>query len=381
MTGYVSVKGGKYYAVLNLYVNGERKKKWICTQLPEKGNKRKAEQFLRDKIIEYERMSGLIQTDVTFSDYIRYWLVQTARKVDDVTLQGYKVLAEKHILPYFDDKDIKLLDVDWKVLQDYIDYKHKFGKRNGSGGLSPRSLKLHKNILNQALSMAVKNNHILTNPCQFVTLPQIVPYESKYYTSDQIRNLFEKLHDDPMLPVVKITAIYGLRRSELLGLQWSSIDFDAKTMLIRHTVVKVNRIVEKDKTKNASSHRIFPLTDETIEIFKQMKNEETLNRKLYGSEYVPNDYVFKWPNGKPYSPDYITHRFNDLLKIHNLPHIRFHELRHSCASILLSMGWSLKDIQEWLGHSDIKMTANIYSHLDTTRKNSIASAISGSLGA
>ena len=152
-------------------------------------------------------------------------------------------------------------------------------------------------------------------------------------------------------------------------------------MLIRHTVVKVNRIVEKDKTKNASSHRIFPLTDETIEIFKQIKNEETLNRKLYGSEYVPNDYVFKWPNGKPYSPDYITHRFNDLLKIHNLPHIRFHELRHSCASILLSMGWSLKDIQEWLGHSDIKMTANIYSHLDTTRKNSITSAISGSLGA
>ena len=229
--------------------------------------------------------------------------------------------------------------------------------------------------------MAVKNTHILTNPCQLVTLPQIVPYESKYYTSDQIRNLFEILHDDPMLPVVKITAIYGLRRSELLGLQWSSIDFDAKTMLIRHTVVKVNRIVEKDKTKNASSHRIFPLTDETIEIFKQIKNEETLNRKLYGSEYVPNDYVFKWPNGKPYSPDYITHRFNDLLKIHNLPHIRFHELRHSCASILLSMGWSLKDIQEWLGHSDIKMTANIYSHLDTTRKNSIASAISGSLGA
>lgn len=381
MTGFITVKSGKYYVVINLYVNGERKQKWISTQLPEKGNKRKAEQILREKIIEYERKSGLIQTDVTFSDYIRYWLEQTARKVDEITLQGYKILADKHILPYFDDIDIKLSDVDWKVLQDYIDYKYKFGKCNGSGGLSPRSLKLHKNILNQTLNMAVKNNHIIANPCQFVMLPKIIPYESSYYTSEQLKRLFDALNNDPMLPIVKTTAIFGLRRSELLGLQWKSIDFEAKTMLIRHTVSKVNTVVAKDKTKNASSHRLFPLTDETIEIFKQIKDQEALNRKLYGSEYVSNDYVFKWPNGKPYSPDYITHRFNDLLKIHNLPHIRFHELRHSCASILLSMGWSLKDIQEWLGHSDIKMTANIYSHLDTTRKNSIAIAISDSLGA
>ena len=76
-----------------------------------------------------------------------------------------------------------------------------------------------------------------------------------------------------------------------------------------------------------------------------------------------------------YSPDYISHRFNDLLKKHNLPHIRFHELRHSCASMLISMDWTLKDVQEWLGHSDIKMTANIYSHLDVSRKNNIAASL------
>ena len=149
--------------------------------------------------------------------------------------------------------------------------------------------------------MAVKNNHIIANPCQFVMLPQIIPYESSYYTSDQLKRLFEALNNDPMLPIVKTTAIFGLRRSELLGLQWKSIDFEAKTMLIRHTVFKVNTVVAKDKTKNASSHRLFPLTDETIEIFKQIKEQEALNRKRYRSEYVSNDYVFKWPNGKPYS--------------------------------------------------------------------------------
>lgn len=379
MTGYLTIRGGKYYAVLNRYVKGKRKKKWICTQLPVEGNKRKAEQFLRNKIQEYERLEGLNHTDISFSDFIRFWLEQTTRKVDDITLQGYSQLAEKHILPYFDNYKIALTDVNWRILQEYIDIKYKSGRLDGKGGLSPRSLKMHKNIFNQTLNLAVKNGHILNNPCQFVAIPQIIPYESKYYTIDQIKRLFTALEGDPMQPIIMITAIYGLRRSEVLGLQWKSIDFEAKTMLIRHTVVKVKCVVTKDKTKNASSHRIYPLTDETIMILKQIKEQDAQNQDLFESDYISNDYVFTWPNGKPYSPDYITRRFSKLLKIHNMPHIRFHELRHSCASILLSMGWSLKDIQEWLGHSDIKMTANIYSHLDTTRKKSIALAMSEKL--
>ena len=379
MTGFLTIKGGKYYAVLNRYIRGKLKKKWICTQLPVKGNKRKAEQFLRNKILEYERMEGLLHTDIAFSDFIRFWLEQKEHRIDDITLQGYSQLAETHILPYFDDYNIALKDVNWKILQEYIDIKHKSGRLDGQGGLSPRSLKLHKNILNQALDLAVKNGHIPNNPCQFVTIPQITPYESKYYTSDQIKKLFTVLQGDPMLPLIKITAIYGLRRSEVLGLQWSSIDLEAKTMLIRHTVVKVKQVVAKDKTKNISSHRIFPITDDTISIFRQLKEQDLLNQEIFKLDYISNDYVFTWPNGKPYSPDYISRKFSRLLKNHNMPHIRFHELRHSCASILLSMGWSLKDIQEWLGHSDIKMTANIYSHLDTTRKKSIALSISEKL--
>ena len=152
-------------------------------------------------------------------------------------------------------------------------------------------------------------------------------------------------------------------------------------MTIRHTVSKVTAIVAKDKTKTASSHRIFPLTPEALEIFRRVKEEEQQNRLMFGSEYQANPYVFKWPDGHNYTPDYISHRFNDLLKKHNLPHIRFHELRHSCASMLIARGWTLKDGQEWLGHSDIKMTANIYSHLDTARKTSIAASLAEKFGA
>ena len=381
MTGSLTIKNRKYYAVLNVYVDGKRKKKWICSDLPEKGNKRRAEQFLREKIAEYERMEGIVRSDILFSDYVRLWLEQIARKVDTVTMQGYQVLADGHILPYFDEAKIALTDIDHKILQRYIDTKHRSGKLNGKGGLSPRSLKLHKNIINQTLNLALQNKLILSNPCQFVVLPQSVRYESSFYNDRQLKELFTALDGDPLLPLVKITALYGLRRSELLGLQWDSIDFEAQTMTIRHTVSKVTEVVAKDKTKNASSRRTFPLTPEAIVIFRAAKNQEAQNRIAFGREYQENSYVFKWADGHTYSPDYISHRFNDLLKKHSLPHIRFHELRHSCASMLISMGWTLKDVQEWLGHSDIKMTANIYSHLDTARKSNIAAALADKFGA
>ena len=380
MTGSLTVKNGKYYAVLNVYENGKRKKKWINSGLTEKGNKRRAEQFLREKLAEFERMEGIVRSDILFSDYIRIWLEQIARTVDSVTMQGYQTTAAGHVLPYFDQQKTALENIDHKVLQQYIDLKAKCGRLDGKGGLSPKSLRAHKNIISQALDMAVKNKLILSNPCQFVVLPPLERYESTYYNANQIKDLFDALRNDPMLPLVKITVLYGLRRSELLGLQWDSIDFELGTMTIRHTVAKVTEVVAKDKTKNASSRRTFPLIPEAMEIFKAAKCQEEQNRIAFGNQYQENSYVFKWPDGHTYSPDYISHRFNDLLKKYDLPHIRFHELRHSCASLLISMGWSLKDVQEWLGHSDIQMTANIYSHLDTTRKNGIAMSLAEKLG-
>lgn len=92
------------------------------------------------------------------------------------------------------------------------------------------------------------------------------------------------------------------------------------------------------------------------------------NREFFGDTYVENDYIFKWANGAMYDPSYISHKFGDLLRKYNLPHIRFHDLRHSCASLLLAKGCSLKDVQDWMGHADIKMTCNIYGHLDLSRK-------------
>lgn len=128
MNGCLQVKNGKYYIVLSYMENGKRKRPWIATGLPEKGNKRKAEQMLRKKLHEYEVKSGIIRCDTLFSDYVRHWLTVVQKKVDTVTYQGYELLANSHILPYFDASGVKIQDVTRNILQAYIDEKHASGR-------------------------------------------------------------------------------------------------------------------------------------------------------------------------------------------------------------------------------------------------------------
>ena len=381
MTGSLQIKSGKFYMVLNIQENGKRKMKWISTGLAVKGNKRKAEQMLRETLQTYEIEQRGPKCDMPYSDYVQKWLEYVHRKVDEVTYQGYELLAQRQIIPWFQEKSTKLDEVSLPLLQEYIDEKATKGRADGKGGLSPRSLRLHKNILYQSLTEAVKDGLIASNPCQHVILPKNVRYESHFYTVEQLNQFFEAIRDEPLYPLLKITTIYGLRRSEVLGLKWDSIDFGAGTMTIRHTVSKVTKAVEKDKTKNATSYRSFPLTEEAQRIFQAAKAEEEKNRRLFGRQYQESDYVFKWADGRSYSPDYITSKFPALLKKHGMPHIRLHELRHSCASLLINAGFTLKDVQEWMGHADIKMTANIYGHLDVSRKQSMAEKLSGDLSA
>ena len=147
---------------------------------------------------------------------------------------------------------------------------------------------------------------------------------------------------------MKITATYGLRRSEVLGLKWTSINFEADSMQISHTVVKLNTTVRKDKTKNTSSFRSFPLIPEIKQLLIEEKKRQEQNRKEFRKMYENSPYVFVWDNGKPYATEYVSQHFRRILKWNDLPHIRFHDLRHSCASILLSRGFRLKDVQDWL---------------------------------
>ena len=175
---------------------------------------------------------------------------------------------------------------------------------------------------------------------------------------------------------------YGLRRSEAVGLKWSAIDFDSKAISIKHKIVEnQNGLKGMDVMKTKSSYRTLPLIPKVEEILlKERARQEEMKRvmrKAYSKKF--EEYVCVDALGDILRPDYVTDHFAILLRTNGLRKIRFHDLRHSCASLLLANGVPMKMIQDWLGHSDMGTTANIYSHIDSESKKVSAQAISSAL--
>ena len=195
------------------------------------------------------------------------------------------------------------------------------------------------------------------------------------YNEKELENLFSVVKGKRIEFAVTLGAFYGLRRSEIVGIKWDAIDFERKTFTIKHTVTEVMldgkvTMVDKERTKTKSSHRTLPLVKPFEELLLRMKAEQETNRRVCGSAYCRKNEL-----GELVKPNFITQNFAIVLANNKLKKIRFHDLRHSCASLLYAHGVSLKEIQEWLGHSDISTTSNIYTHLDYSSKVSSANAI------
>lgn len=384
ITGSVQQKNGKYYAVLNLKdENGKSKQKWINTGYEIRGNKKKAEQFLKEKEMEYSAKEGLISSDMLYAEYVSHWLENHKIKIDEVTYQGYLRVVKGQIIPYFNEKKVKLQDIDADVIQKFVNNRATKGKKVTEKdksvhyeGLSPKTISNIMIIVNLSLKDAVKRKLIRYNPCDCVNLPKSQKYLPKFFSRNELQKLFTAIREDEMFPIIYSAGVLGLRRSEVLGLKWDSLNFETNTITIKHTVVSMKEIYEKDKTKTEASYREYPMTEEFRKMFLSLKAEEEENRKLFGKEYIENDYIFKRKNGKKYHPDTITLKFSKLLEKNGFEHIRFHDLRHSCASYMINDGCQLKDVQGWLGHADIQTTANIYGHLDIERKKKIAEIMS-----
>lgn len=377
MTGSLHEKNGHYHVVLSYKDSqGKHRTKWVSTGLSVKNNKRKAELLMAEIVEKYSREEITLKSDMYFTDLARVWLTSIEASVDEISFQGYENILNKQIIPYFEERKIKLTQLSTDVFQNYINEKSKHGRIKDGGPLSPTTIKHHRKILNFIVKEGMRRDIIQKNCLEFVRIPKQIKREPTFYTVEQIEKLLNAIRDEPLYPLIYFTIIFGLRRSEVLGLKWDSIDFEKNTVTIKHTVVSCTSVVHKDSTKSDASYRHFPMTEEIRGILIGLRAEEDRYRQLCGSEYKDNDYIFKWPDGELYNPDAVTRKFGQLLEKHNLPPIRFHDLRHSCASLLVSNGFELKDIQEWLGHSDVRVTANIYAHLDCSRKQHIADKMS-----
>lgn len=354
MTGSLQAKKGLYYAVLSHKDDtGKWRTKWVCLNLEEKGNnKRKAQEKLKEILSEYETKKDV---SILFLDYMREWLEVIKKSVEKNTLESYADIINRYIPPYFNKHKIILTELKPADIQDF--YKELLEK------VSPNTvIKLHANI-RKALTHATKMGYIPFNPAEKVVLPKKKKYAANFLTAEQIKELLENIKDDPIYPLVYITVLYGLRRSEILGLKWNAINFKTGLLTIKDTVVQYKTFFDKEDTKNKTSNRSFHINEDSITLLKNLKEKQENYEAILGNTYIKNDYVFKKENGEVYRPDYVTKRFKKLIEKIGLPKIRFHDLRHSTASLLIANGHGLKEIQEYMGHGDIGTTANIYAHL------------------
>ena len=389
MTGRLAVKGGKYYVVISYKdENGKYKNKWIATGLDERNNKRAATDMMREIVNQYENgtlsfagkkqpQEAIKESDSPlFSDYLYEWLRLVKPNLQVTTYSGYRLLV-KVIAPYFEEKGLRVNEIKPAHIQEFYTYLQE------EKGKSPQVCKHYHAVIHRALQIAYRSDLILTNPADKVERPKYQKHKAKFYSAEQVKNLFNELQGDPYEHIYKLTTIYGMRRSEVCGLRWSSIDFDKNTLTLDHTAIQceVNgkRVtVVKDTMKNQSSMRTLPLLPFVKDMLLKLKTEQELRREKYGTYYNPKfiDYVCVDEMGNLIRPDTLTTHFKAFLKRHNLPVIRLHELRHSCASILIACGVNMKAVQEWLGHSTFNTTADIYSHLNYSSKLGIADTLS-----
>ena len=377
VAGHLQEKKGNFYIVLS-YTDAENKRrvKWVSTNLPVKGNKKRAEQMLLEERKNFKPPveKGALSSDMPFADYLEEWVKMAKSTIRIATYSSYSSLLRSVILPYFRATGITLGDLKAMHIQKF--YSQQLER------VSANTVIHYHAVIHRALKYAVKIELLNANVADRVERPKKERFVPEYYDGEKINQLFTLVEGTEFELPVKLAAFYGLRRSEIIGLKWSAIDFQRNTITINHTVTSVevdgkHFEVASDTTKTKSSLRTLPLVSQFKDLLLRKKKEQEEYRCVCGNSYSKEylDYVCVNPLGDRMKCDFLTESFPKFLKKHRMPPIRFHDLRHSCASLLLANRVPMKQIQEWLGHSDFSTTANIYAHLDYHSKIDSAEAI------
>lgn len=365
-----------YYCLLKWQEDGKQKSKEVSTGVPIKGNnKRRAEKKCESIRQEYEKKYQTNKVDVydiLFIDYMKQWLESQKRLLKPSTYYGYDKVIHNHIIPFFKPKKLKLIDIAPKHIQDYYNYKLDLG-------LSASTIKRHHANIRKALEDALELNMIPFNVADRTKLPQVKKYQASTYNEKQISALLEASKDTPIESAILLCVYYGLRRGEVCGLRWSDVDFENRILHIANTRTTAGKEIFQDTAKTSSSNREFVINDEIYNYLKILRGKQAKNRLFIGGAYSDSGFICCWDNGEPLNVDYVSQAFSKLLKNNGLPHIRFHDLRHSCATNLLKNGVDLKIIQEYLGHSTAATTANFYLHPDLEEKRKATDILSNAL--
>ncbi len=351
-------KDGRYSGFITLE-NGKRKYFYGKSQKDVLSQIRKA-------LREQEQGTFVTGPQQSIAQYLYEWLKVHKQVVRPRTYERYEAIIRLHIIPTLGKLSLQKLT--GQHLQRL--YTQKL-----DSGLSPTTVSAIHNMLHTALDNAIKLGILARNVCETVSPPRKFHKEIHPLAPEQVRQLLEAAKGHPQEALFILALASGMRRGELLGLKWQDINLDRGVLQVRRALTRMPTGLGYKETepKTKKSRRSIVLTSFAVEALKKHRDRQLAMKLVAGDAWEDHDYVFCSPVGKHLSPGHdVLVQLKKLLQKAGLPDIRFHDLRHSTATLLLSKGVHPKIVQEILGHSEISMTMDTYSHvLPTMQKDAM----------
>jgi integrase len=354
-------KDGRWAGVINLgYQEGKLKRKTFYGETRED---------VRGKLVAAlsDQQKGLpvITERQTVAVFLEKWLEECVKpSVRYRTYECYVLHVRRNILPALGK--LPLTKLNPQHVQTLMNERL-------SSGLSPRSVQLMRAVLRRALGQALKWGLVARNVATLVDSPRVERPEVQFMLPDDARKFLQAIEGDRLEALFSTALAMGLRQGEALGLCWVNVDFDAKELHVRYSLQRIqgNLLLTELKTRN--SRRDLPLTDLVIARLRAHRSRQLQEKLIAGSRWHDSGLVFTTTIGTALDARNVVRQYHALLEKAKLCRYRFHELRHSCASLLLAQGVPLKTISDILGHSQISITADYYAHIaPETRREALS---------
>jgi len=353
---------GSWTIVYDLPADSETGKRRQKSQTV-KGRKRDAERALRELLLSIERGAYVKPNKITLGEWLRTWLRDYASmNVTDRTLESYASIVERHLIPSLGK--VVLTDLHPLHIQDYYGMKRLKGRTDGKGGLSGRSIVYQHRILSKSLDHAVKMGLVVRNVAQAVDPPRVAKVTMSTLSPEEVTRFLDAAKETEHYVYFATLLYTGLRRGELLALRWRNLDLQRATLTVVETAYKLGdgRYIIKEP-KTPQSRRSVTLPPSLVELVRAYRIDQELLRIQLGISLNTDDFVFVRPDGSPVNPNAVTLAFRRIVRKAMLKHVRIHDLRHTHATLMLKAGVHPKVVSERLGHANIGITLDTYSHV------------------
>ena len=342
---------GRWVAVVSLgWKDGKRDRKYLYG-----ATRREVAEKLKQTLHDQQQNLPIPSDRLTVAQFIDRWLADVVKPTRQATThKQYADHVRLYIKPAIGRKVLSRLtpeDVQ-SMMRDRLD-----------AGLSPRTVQDFRGTLRTALSRAVKWGLVTRNVATLVDAPRIEHVERKMLTPVEVRRFLDAAKGDRLEALYTVAVALGLRQGECLGLKWDDVDLDARSLMVRRSLARYDGKLHLKEPKTASSRRRIDLPEVAVTALRAHKVRQLEERLLAGGKWHEQGLIFPSRKGTPYDASELREQFYKLLRRAELPHMRFHDLRHSCASLLLAQGVPARVIMEILGHTQIGTTMNLYSHV------------------